>query len=97
MSKRFLGFLCEADMGVPVRQLCDTHGFSESSYYRWRARIVAGRRSLAQRLADLENENSQLKRLLGDNVLAFGRAAEEPLQWPELLPLPEPTTAGMTH
>jgi putative transposase len=74
MNKRFteeqiLGFLCEADMGVPVRQLCSKHGFSERSYYQWRARIVAGKPSLAQRLAELETENAQLKQLLADAML----------------------------
>jgi putative transposase len=74
MNKRFteeqiLGFLCEADMGVPVRQLCSKHGFSERSYYQWRARIVAGKPSLAQRLAELETENTQLKQMLADAML----------------------------
>lgn len=74
MNKRFtdeqiLGFLCEADAGVPVRALCTKHGFSERSYYQWRARIVAGKSSLAERLAELESENVQLKRLLADAML----------------------------
>lgn len=74
MNKRFtdvqiLGFLCEADMGVTVRQLCTKHGFSESSYYQWRTRIVAGQPSVAQRLAELEEANVQLKQMLADAML----------------------------
>lgn len=102
MGKRFteeqiLGFLCEADMGVPVQQLCARHGFNERSYYQWRARLVAGRPSLAQRLAELESENLQLKRLLADGVLACGRKDEESLQWPELLPDAESAAGTLAH
>ena len=39
MKKRFseaqiIGFLREAEAGVPVKQMCRQHGFSEASYYR---------------------------------------------------------------
>jgi putative transposase len=42
MKKRFteaqiVGFLREADAGVAVKDLCRKHGFSEGSYYLWRA------------------------------------------------------------
>ncbi|EON10830.1 transposase IS3/IS911 [Pandoraea communis] len=38
MQKRFtdeqiIGFLREAEMGIPVKELCRQHGFSEASYY----------------------------------------------------------------
>lgn len=69
MTKRFteeqiLAFICEADTGVPVRALCSKHGFSERSYYQWRARIVGSRTSLAQQLAHLHHENEQLREML---------------------------------
>ena len=40
MKKRFseeqiIGFLREAEAGLPVKDLCRTHGFSEASYYLW--------------------------------------------------------------
>ena len=40
MKKRFteeqiIGLLREADAGLPVKQLCRKHGFSEPSYYAW--------------------------------------------------------------
>lgn len=103
MNKRFtqeqiLAFLCEADMGVPVQQLCSKHGFRESTYYQWRARIVAGRPSILSRLMELESENVQLKRFLANALLessearpsgredgcAFAVDSDEPLEWPEL-------------
>ena len=41
MKKRFteeqiIGFLREAESGLPVAELCRRHGFSEASYYLWR-------------------------------------------------------------
>jgi len=31
-----IGFLREAETGLPVAELCRRHGFSEASYYLWR-------------------------------------------------------------
>ena len=44
MKKRFseaqiIGFLREAEAGVPVKQVCRQHGFSEASYYLWRSKF----------------------------------------------------------
>ena len=41
MKKRFseaqsIGFLREAEAGLPVKQVCRRHGFSGASYYLWR-------------------------------------------------------------
>ena len=90
MDKRFteeqiLEFLWDADMGVPVPLLCRRHGFTEQHFQQWRAVLVGGRPSLARRLADLERENVQLKRLLADAVVSPVRTVEaSTLQWPEL-------------
>jgi putative transposase len=44
MKKRYteeqiIGFLREADAGLPVKELCRKHGFSEPSYYVWKAKL----------------------------------------------------------
>ena len=44
MKKRYteeqiIGFLREADAGLPVKELCRKHGFSEPSYYAWKAKF----------------------------------------------------------
>ena len=46
MKKRFaeeqiIGFLREAEAGLPVKELCRRHGFSEESYYLWRSQLAS--------------------------------------------------------
>jgi len=73
MKKRFseeiIGFLKEADAGLPVKELRRKHGFSEALYYKWRAKFGGMEVSDAKRLKALEEENSKLKRLLADSLL----------------------------
>lgn len=74
MKKRFteeqiIGFLKEADSGLPVVELCRKLGFSDASYYKWKAKYGGMDVSEAKRLKALENENSKLKRLLADALL----------------------------
>ena len=74
MKKRFseeqiIGFLREADKGVPVKELCRKHGFSEASYYLWRSKFGGMDVSDARRLKVLESENAKLKKLLAETML----------------------------
>lgn len=74
MKKRYseehiIGFLREADAGVPVKDLCRRHGFSEASYYLWRSRFGGMSVSDAKRLKELEAENARLKKLLAESML----------------------------
>ena len=74
MKKRFteeqiIGFLKEADAGVPVKELCRRHGFSEGSYYLWRGKFGGMTASDAKRLKALEAENTRLKKLLAESLL----------------------------
>ena len=74
MKKRFteaqiVGFLREADAGLPVKDLCRKHGFSEASYYLWRSKFGGMSVSDAKRLKELEQENSRLRRAVSDLTL----------------------------
>ena len=74
MKKRFseeqiIGFLKEADGGMPEVELCRKHGFSDASYYKWKAKFGGMEVSDAKRLRALEEENNKLKRLLADALL----------------------------
>ena len=74
MKKRFseeqiIGFLREADAGMPIKDLCRRHGFSEASYYLWRGKFGGLGVSEARRLKVLETENAKLKKLLAEAML----------------------------
>ena len=38
-EKQIIGFLREAEVGLPIKELCCQHGFSEAGYYLWRSKI----------------------------------------------------------
>lgn len=74
MKKRFsegqiIGFLKEAEAGVPIKDLCRRHGFSEASYYLWRSKYGGLTVSDAKRLKELSTENTRLKKLLAESLL----------------------------
>jgi len=74
MKKRFaeeqiIAFLREADAGMPIKDLCRRHGFSEASYYLWRGKFGGMDVSDAKRLKALEAENATLKKLLAEAML----------------------------
>jgi putative transposase len=68
-EEQIIGFLREADRGVPVKELCRKHGFSEASYYLWRSKFGGMEVSDAKRLKALEAENVKLKKLLAEAML----------------------------
>lgn len=68
-EEQIIGFLREADAGLPVKELCRKHGFSEASYYLWRSKFGGMEVSDAKRLKALEAENAKLKKLLAETML----------------------------
>jgi putative transposase len=74
LKKRFseeqiIGFLKQAEAGVPVMELCRQYGFSDASFYTWRAKFGGMTVPDAKRLKELESENARLKRLLAESIL----------------------------
>jgi putative transposase len=68
-EEQIIGFLREAESGLPVKELCRRHGFSEASYYLWRSKFGGMTVSEAKRLRELETENTRLKKLLAESML----------------------------
>jgi putative transposase len=66
---QILGFLREAESGVPVEDLCRKHGFSDASFYNWRSKYGGMELSDIKRLKKLERENARLKKLLAETIL----------------------------
>jgi putative transposase len=68
-EEQIIGFLKEADRGMAVKELCRKHGFSDASYYLWRAKYGGMDVSDARKLKALEAENSKLKKPLAEAML----------------------------
>src|SRR5574343_1379469 len=65
-EEQIIGFLRQAEAGMPIKELCRNGGFSDATFYKWRAKFGGMQISEAQRLRELESENAKLKRLLAE-------------------------------
>ena len=65
-EQQIIGFLQEAEAGVPVMELCRRHGFSDAAFYKWRTRFGGLQVNESKRLRELEAENAKLKKLLAE-------------------------------
>jgi len=60
-EQQIFRFLKEAEAGVPVTELCRQHGFSQSAFYKWKAKYSGMDVAALKRLKELETENRRLK------------------------------------
>ena len=51
---------------MPVKELCRSGGFSDATFYKWRAKYGGMEASDALKLRGLESENAKLKKLLAE-------------------------------
>ena len=68
-QEQIIGILKQGEAGVKVTDLCRQHGISDHTYYRWKSKFGGMEVSEAKRLKALEEENRQLKQLLGEKEL----------------------------
>ena len=68
-EEQIVRILKELEKGKPVAELCREHGVSEQSVYRWRTKFGGMDVSDVQRLRQLQDENSRLKKLVADQAL----------------------------
>ena len=68
-EEQIIGILKEADAGIPIVELCRKYGFSDATYYNWKAKYGDMTASDAKRLKGLEDENRKLKHLVADLTL----------------------------
>ena len=65
-EEQIIGFLKQADAGMPVKELCRKGGFSDATFYKWRTKFAGMDASDVKRLKELEGENAKLKKLLAE-------------------------------
>jgi putative transposase len=59
-----------------IGAICREHGIAETTFYRWRRRFGGLEANEAQRLRELEKENTRLKRLLAERDLEIDAVRE---------------------
>ena len=65
-QEQIIGFLRQAENGMPIKEIGRKHSFSDASFYKWRSKYGGIDVSEAKRLRELELENGKLKRLLAE-------------------------------
>ncbi|HMN20916.1 MAG TPA: IS3 family transposase [Ottowia sp.] len=65
-EEQIIGFLRQAEAGMPVAEICRKSGFSDATFYKWRSKFGGMEASDAKRLRELEAENAKLKKLLAE-------------------------------
>lgn len=68
-EEQIVAVLKEAEAGFSVRELCRKHGISDATFYHWRNKCGGMAVSDVKLLKSLEDENAQLKRLVGQMAL----------------------------
>ena len=74
MKRRFseeqiIGILKQQEGGVKTADVCREHNISRNTFYAWKSKFGGMNVSEAQRLRQLEAENSKLKRIVADQAL----------------------------
>ena len=65
-EEQIIGFLKQAEAGISIKDVCRKGGFSEATFYKWRAKFGGMDVPDAKRLKELEAENAKLKKLLAE-------------------------------
>ena len=58
--------LKQAELGMPVSEVCRKLGIAEQTFYRWKSKYGGMLPSDMKRLRQLEGENARLKKLVAD-------------------------------
>jgi putative transposase len=71
-----IGFIKQAEAGMPIKELCRKGGFSDATFCKWRAKYGGMDVPDTKRLRELESENARLKKLLPRRTWTSTRSME---------------------
>ena len=58
-EEQIIGFLKQAEAGVPVAEICRKGGFSDATFYKWRSKFGGMEASDAKRLRAYSGERDR--------------------------------------
>lgn len=64
--EQIVGILKQAEVGVPVVELCRQAGITEQTFYRWKKQYVGLEIDQVRQLKQLQEENIRLKKLVAE-------------------------------
>lgn len=68
-EEQIISVLKEGEAGANISVLCRKYGMSDANYYNWEAKYFSMTASDLKRLKSLEEENRQLKQIVGEQAL----------------------------
>ena len=69
-AEQIIRILRDAEAGrLTTDEVCRRRNISQQTYYRWRSKYGGMKVKEARRLKELEKENTELKKLLADQLL----------------------------
>ena len=86
-TEQVIQILRKADGEKTVEEVCRESNISEQTFYRWRRKYGRMKMADLKRFKELEKENTQLKKMLADEMLKI-RVLEETLNKKWGAPLP---------
>ena len=75
-TEEIIRILREVDGGKNVENVCREHNVTVTTYYRWKKKFGGMELQDARRYRELERENTELKKLVADQMLKI-RVLEE--------------------
>jgi putative transposase len=67
--EQIVGVLKQVEVGVPVTEVIRKAGISEQTFYRWKAKYAGLEVDQVWQMAQLQEENLRLKKLVAELVL----------------------------
>jgi putative transposase len=68
-EEKIISILQQQERGTRTADVCREHGISQNTFYAWKSKYGGMNVSEAQRLRQLEAENTKLKRIVADQAL----------------------------
>ena len=68
-EEQIIRILQAGEAAENIRAICSLHNITEQTYYRWRNKYGGLEVSALRRLKELERENAELKKLVGEQAL----------------------------
>jgi putative transposase len=68
-EEQIVNVLKESEAGAGTREICRKHGISDATFYKWKSKYGGLQVSDLRRTKQVEEENSQLRRLVSQQAL----------------------------